>query len=133
MADLTERLEEEYRLLLQRYPSAEFQEAGRWFLVHDYPLPDGWNRDKIDLAFQLPDGYPQTVPYGFYVPSGLRFGEALPGNFTDPTPACPSIGSGVWAFFSGNPDAWSPAVEASEGSNVVTWVTAIGERLREGA
>lgn len=133
MANLAARLEEEYRLLLNRYPSAQHRAEGRWFLVPDYVLPEGWNRDQTDLAFQLPDGYPQTPPYGFYVPSGLRFRGTMPGNFTDPAAASPPLGSGPWAFFSGNPDIWAPAVAIEEGSNVVTWVTAIGVRLKEGA
>lgn len=130
---LTARLEEEFRLLLKRYPEAQYHAEGRWFLIPHYPLPEVWSREKITLVFQLPDGYPHNPPYGFYVPSGLRFGGNTPGNFTDPAAGVPPIGSGPWAFFSGNPETWAPATSVAEGSNILTWVIAIGERFKEGA
>jgi hypothetical protein len=130
--DSITRLEEEYNLLLKRFPKAQYHADGRWFLVPDYPLPEGWGLDTITLVFQLPDGYPQTLPYGFYVPSGLRFRGNLPGNFTDLAGAVPPVGTGSWGFFSGNPETWAPSTTVSEGSNVVAWIHAIGERLKEG-
>jgi hypothetical protein len=133
VGSLAVRLEEEYRLLLQRCPEAQYQSEGRWFLVPDFALPEGWSQRKITLVFQLPEAYPTSPPYGFYVPSGLRFNGNLPGNFTDPAAAAPPIGTGPWAFFSGNPDTWTPSASAAEGANVVIWLTAIGERFKEGA
>lgn len=133
MADLEPRIAAEVQLLVARYPGHEFRPDGCWVLLPSVSLIEGWNESVTDLAFQFPaSGYPQNPFYGFYVPTGLRFNSQLPTNFTDPAAAQPPFPGKTWAFFSGNPDPWSPDVDILAGSNVLSWIVSINERLREG-
>lgn len=133
MADLEQRIADEVQLLMARFPSHEFRAEGYWVLLPSVSLVEGWNEKVINLAFQFPaSGYPQNPFYGFYVPTGLRFNDELPTNFTDPAAAQPPFPGKTWAFFSGNPDPWAPNVDLLAGSNVLSWIVSINERLREG-
>ena len=31
-----------------------------WVIVHEYPLPDGYNQEVVSLAVSMPSGYPRT-------------------------------------------------------------------------
>jgi len=128
-----ERIKAEVELLVARIPGHEFREDGLWVLIPPVDLREGWSEAAVPVVFQFPpSGYPQTPFYGFYVPSGLRFNGELPTNFTDPAPAQPPFPGRIWAFLSGNPEPWSPAVEVQAGSNVITWIGSIRQRFREG-
>ncbi len=114
------------------YLDIDYLESGYWVRIPRFRLPDGWGKDECPLVFQFPQTeYPQIPFYGFYVPSGLRFRNGLPKNFTDPAGANPPF-SGVWAFFSGNPEPWSPLPELESGSNVLSWLHSIYARFLEG-
>ena len=129
------RITQEVVLLRTRFPDAEFREVGNWVHIPGYKLPNGWGRDDVGLSFRFPEsGYPQNPFYGFYLPSNLQFkGKQPEGNYTHTAPAQPPFQGGPWALFSGNPDPWAPAIEIGEGSNILSWLHSIGERLREGS
>ncbi|WP_445300681.1 E2/UBC family protein [Microcoleus sp. B7-D4] len=134
MVEIAARIEEELRLLRNRFSDAKYIEEGRWVHISDFELPEGWSMKHCDLVFQIRDGYPLTCPYGFYIPSGLTFNGVRPsGNAQDPAPQQPPHVGGTWAFFSGEPEQWSPGKDAATGTNLVTWVSTILRRLREGA
>jgi len=128
------RIEQELTLLKKYFPHVEYREAGHWFRIPDYPLPDGWNKTKTHVAFQLPAaGFPGTPPYGIYTPSGLTFKDSRPDNYTDPAPAQPPFG-GTWAIFSWTVQdgEWRPTADIYSGSNLLNWVRGFSERFREG-
>jgi hypothetical protein len=47
-------------------------EAGGWVIIHDFPLPRGYNYASTDVLILLPPSYPQTPPDWFYVDYNLR-------------------------------------------------------------
>ena len=130
---MSERISKEIELLRTHFPNLDYVEAGMWIRIPKIKLPDGWGLTEIPIAFQFPpNGYPQSPFYGFYVPTGLRFNGTMPTNFTDPAPGQPPFGGTTWAFFSGNPELWSPQIEIEQGTNAYTWVQSIADRFREG-
>jgi hypothetical protein len=128
----SDRITAELEQLRAHYPDLEFVSQGLWVRILSLALPNGWDRERIDVAFQFPpNGYPQIPFYGFYVPTGLRFRGVLPQNFVDIAPAQPPF-SGRWAFFSGNPEPWTPALQIDGGSNARSWIHSIHQRLQQG-
>jgi hypothetical protein len=126
-----QRVDQELALLRQRYPRVEYREDGRWVCIPGYPLPEGWNRNATDGAFQIPVGYPGTPPYGICTPEGLLFKGQPPDNCTRADPMPPFGGS--WMRFSWQPEgAWHPAADAIAGSNLLNWVVGFAERFRQG-
>ena len=130
---MQERIDLELALVKERFPNVEYQPEGRWVLVISYPLPEGWNRETTDIAFQIGNGYPGAQPYGFYVPSGILFQGTVPGSYTDPAPNQPPF-EGPWGFFSWAPKSgWFPASDVRQGANLLDWVRGFKDRFEEGA
>lgn len=129
---MQERIKEELTLIHWRYPEAKYMEEGQWVHIPSYPLPEGWNRSSTEVALQIPSGYPGTPPYGIYVPSGLRFREAAPKNYTEPAGSHPPF-PGVWGVFSWAPEnGWRATDNLRKGSNLLNWVSGFTDRFREG-
>ena len=126
----SERIEQEVKLLRQRFPCLERQ--GDWIKLPDYPLPSGWNRDKTDVVFTIPEAYPGAPPYGFFVPVGLRCRENKPGSFTEPATQ-KVLFDGSWAMFSWAPDdsQWLPKEPITAGRNLLNWAEGITNRFKE--
>lgn len=51
----------------------------RWVLLHEFPVPEGYNLDKVTAAIMLPVGYPQSSPdmVYFYPPLSLSSGKKI--------------------------------------------------------
>lgn len=131
---MNERVKQELELLRGRFESVEYVPAGHWILIRDYVLPQGsgWNREKTDVAFQIPPSR-GAMPYGFYVPLGLRCKGRLPSNYKEPAQTTPPF-DGVWACFSWTPvQKWAPAPQIRAGSNMVNWAVGFAQRFRESA
>ena len=128
------RINEELMLLRKRFPNLEFCEEGAWVRIPDYSLPDGWNRALTEVIFQIPTGYPGTPPYGFYVPSGIKFQGMCPRDYTEPASNNHPFG-GIWGVFSWAPDEvdWNPRADVQKGSNLLKWVSGFAYRFQEGA
>lgn len=130
---MSSRIEQEVALLRQRYPDLDYVENGCWVRIQAYPLPDGWDKTAIPVAFQIPRGYPGAAPYGFYVPSGTLFRGQRPQNYTEPAANQPPFG-GSWGMFSWSPaEEWRPSADPTKGPNLLRWVSSFTERFREGA
>ncbi len=129
---MQERIQEELTLLRDSYPDMEYVPDGQWVKIPRYPLPPGWNHEHTDVAFQIPTGYPGAHPYGIYVPTGLRYQNAQPQNYTEPAKTNPPF-QGVWGIFSWQPETWNPSAEITAGSNLWTWVRGFSVRFKEGA
>ena len=129
---MQERMQDELNLLRQRFSSVEYRQEGRWFLIPSYPLPQGWNRETTDVAFQVDAGYPVTQLYGIYVPAGLRFQGVVPDNYTEPVDNPPF--EGAWGLFSWYPDgdSWRPSDDIHKGTNLLDWVRGFKRRFDEG-
>lgn len=132
---MSNRMQEELRLLRAQFSDVEYIAAGHWVLIRNYLIPTtpaGWNRSKTDVAFQIPPS-PGTAPYGFYVPVGIRFNGGLPGNYKEPAGNKPPF-EGTWGMFSWSPDGdWVPAAEISAGCNMLNWAFGFAQRFRGAA
>ena len=127
------RLSRELEILKRRYPDLGFVEAGWWILIPRYPLPNGWNRESSDTAFQVPIGYAGTPPYGFYVPSGLRFDGKKPDNYQEPAANKPPY-EGEWGMFSWSIDGtWrTPTTDFVGGESLNSFVLSFADRFGAG-
>ena len=130
---MQDRIDEELAFIRQIFPDVEYQEEGRWVRLFSYSLPEGWNRAKSDVVFQISEGHPGAPPYGMYVPSGLRFLGNTPNNYTEPAANQPPFG-GVWGFFSWAPadGYWIPSAAVRNGANLLDWVKGFKDRFAEG-
>lgn len=128
-----ERVAAEVELLRRVFPNLQYQPSGHWVLLPGYEMPTGWNMTASDVAFQVSVSYPGTPPYGLYAPSGLRFKEAVPANYSDPAGTQPPF-PGRWAVFSWQPDdgQWTPHAEPAKGTNLVNWALGFAQRFRQG-
>lgn len=132
--DFAKRVDAELEMLRKQYPRLEYDPAGHWIRIPDYALPEGWNLPATDVAFQIPNGYPGTEPYGIYVPAGLQFKGASPTSYTVPASNKPSF-PGTWGVFSWAPGdgVWRPTVELHSGPNLLNYARGFADRFREGA
>ena len=56
--------------------------TANWLLIHDFPIPKGYNIDKTTAAISIPRGYPDTpldMVY-FYPPLSLNSGKIIPAT-----------------------------------------------------
>ena len=127
------RLELEMTLLQGQFGDGVVRQQ-TWFLLADYPLPAGWNRDRTAVSFRALVGYPGTPPYGIFVPSGLRINGGMPQNYQEPAGERPPF-PGDWGLFSWSPDdgQWRPGPTPKEGSNLVNFALSFANRFRQGA
>jgi len=52
---------DEASLAARRLPWETLIEAGvRWLIVHDFPVPSGYNQDKVLVAIRIETGYPDA-------------------------------------------------------------------------
>ena len=124
------RITDELALLRCHYDSVEYvEDAGQhWFKVSGFRTPERWTPRIISVAFSVTQGYPEVVPYGFYVPQGLTHGDNVPfAPASSPPPF-----SGGWAFLSWQPVGWRPTQRVTDGSNLWAWVRSFRGRLQEG-
>jgi len=129
---MEDRVREELNILRKSYEEMEYIPEGQWVKIPRYRLPSGWNRESTDVVFQIPSkGYPGAHPYGLYVPAGMKFGETIPKNYTEPANNTPPF-SGSWGIFSWQPEQWIPSANITAGSNLWAWVRGFSERFKEG-
>lgn len=125
------RAEAEVALLRQRWPDLQYQHEGQWVLLPDYPLPDGWSKGLVNVAFQVPVGPPGSPPYAFCVDAPLTFAGLMPSNFVPTGAAVPFPGQ--WGQFSWSPEAWPWAEEPTQGANMCDFAMSFADRFAEGA
>ena len=130
---MQERIEQELALLQRQYSSLEYKPDGHWIRIPAYSLPTNWNRTATDVAFQIPQGFPGTPPYGIYVPAGLLFNGNKLQNYVEPSPTQPPFG-GSWGIFSWQPvdGQWRPTADPLTGPNLLNWVRGFAQRFQEG-
>lgn len=130
---IASRIAEELALLRSRFKDVEYQEAGQWVLVRNFPYPAGWTQGATMVVFQIPAPYPGTPPYGFYVPNGLRFNGQKPNNYQEPANNQPPF-EGQWGFFSWTVEdgQWRATTSVVNGSNLLNVLLSFVDRLREG-
>lgn len=125
------RIGQELGLLQQNFPKVQHQEVdgNHWFMVEDYKLSPPLSPSVIPVVFSVTSGHPVVVPYGFFVPTGIKFND-IPLTLT--APPNPPPFSGNWLFVSWTHDNWIPAADINTGSNLWAWVRSFKTRLAEG-
>lgn len=135
---MTPHANQELVLLMRHWPELEhFQAAdGRcWVRLQPYPVPPGWNRDRVEICFWIPNDA-ATAPYGFYVRPALMLKkgdtETQPLHYTYPAQGVPTeLGDG-WAIFSWAPlNGWRAHEQIERGDNMVHFVKSFRDRLEE--
>jgi hypothetical protein len=132
-----ERIRQELELLRKHYPRVDHAEQGGedWFRIHDYPIPQthAWGQDRLVVAFKVGAAHPGPAPYGFFVPSGLRFKGAVPGSYTDRAEPQPPFPETVWGHFSWQQvdGQWRATGDLVNGSNLLNYAQTFADRFRE--
>jgi len=129
--DRTDRIDEDILLLRSKYPDLEVKD--NWIFIPNYPLPDGWNRSQSDVVIEIKETYPVAPPYGIYVPSSLRFQDALPRKFREKAEIQPPF-EGEWGIFSwqGDDAEWRASSNIEQGANLLRWAQSFAVRFAEG-
>lgn len=130
---IEERIQDELKLLKKFKYKVQYVDDGRWILIQEYSLSDvpSWNRETVDICFQIPAVYPATNPYGFYVVAGIRVNNNIPVSYTEPSKTKPPF-NGEWGFFSWTPsEAWFPTDDLSTGSNLLNFVLTFKDRFND--
>jgi hypothetical protein len=132
---MTERIEKELVLLRKHYPRLEYRDDGQWVRIPDYPLPDGWNRENTDVAFQIPIGFPGAPPYAFFVLVGIQFRGEKPANYEESISNRPPF-DGSWGQFSWSTvdGQWraTASPDPAKGYTLVDWARGFANRFQEG-
>ncbi len=129
---MIDRRRHEIELLQKKYGVLEVGSSLNYVLFKEFRLPEGWNREYIELLVLIPGGYPITPPDNFYVTPGLRTkAGSNPGSYSE---GQNHIGR-IWGVFSVhvNTNTWSPLADnLLEGSNLLTYIiTVVEKRLSE--
>ncbi len=134
---MTARVEQELALLRRRWPDLDYTEnpSGHWVRLSSYPVPPGWNRRQVEVAFRIP-AEAATQPYGFYVRPVLLLeaggGASQPSNYTHPAAEQPPLGDEPWAMFSWSPlNGWNPQDDVTKGDNMTHFARSFADRLKE--
>lgn len=126
---MKERIEEEIELLRAKYPNLQHGENFDWIIIPDFPLQGHWNRPRTKLLFLIPPSYPHAPPDNFYVETGLKLKNGGdPSNYNEG--AGVPVG-GAWGCFSWHAEKWQPSSSVKEGDNFLSFMRAVGIRLRE--
>lgn len=118
-------VERHFEALQAGHPGATLSanSDGTWTVqVPGIPLPPGWDRLAVDVAFVVPTGYPIASPDCFWAEAGLALasGGAPKNTGMSAVPGSPPN----WVWFSWHPGTWDP-----NGSDLGTYVRLIRRRL----
>jgi hypothetical protein len=120
---------QELQLLHRCWPNLVHAPDTHWCLLAGYAVPPGWDRQHVDLAFQLPAALPGQEPYGFLVRDGLTLAAGrAPTNYTYPAETTPW--GGTWGKFSWCLAPWAPGWQPGSGISMVDFVRSIAARLQ---
>lgn len=127
---MRDRLDQEIALIRKQYPDVRHDQNYDWVIIKDVPLPADYNRDTTDVLIVIPSGYPETPPDNFWVPSGLRLeNDGQPDAFN---PNHRTQEGEEWDRFSWHEDdGWAPTKDIEYGSNLLTFMSTVEERLEE--
>lgn len=123
---MTERIKRELALVAAAYGELEVSPDGHWFIIKEWPLVPGWNKDRARVLILIPPGYAVTPPDNFYTDPDLAVkGGAQPGS----TSAAQPINGQQWLQFSYHIEAsdWQP----ENGHNLLTFLSGVIKRLEE--
>ncbi len=128
---MNERIKKELEILKKEFGDLEYKDG--WIFINNFKISsNAWNRDIVNICFQIPIGYPGEPPYAFYVPRGIRIKaneQSIPGSYTEPvsTPFGNEWGKFSWV----QDNSWKPTSDINSGSNLLNFVRSFKERFKE--
>ncbi len=127
------RIKKEIELLKKHFKKVHFAKNGQGILIEDYKIPADlpWNSQLTNVCFKIPDGYPGTPPYGFYVPKGILCDGHVPESYKESADNKPPF-PGEWGFFSWEQVNWHPTADLVSGTNLLNFVMSFRERFKGG-
>ncbi|WP_019602822.1 multiubiquitin domain-containing protein [Teredinibacter turnerae] len=129
--DENSRIGKELLLLQKSFTHVDYKEVKNlhWFKIENYPLPSPLSPEVISVVFSVTAGHPVPKPYGFYIPSGVKFGDRV---FKLNNPQHPPPFEGSWRFASWDVENWRPGADVTTGDNLWGWARSFRNRLLEG-
>ena len=129
--DMESRIGQEIALLQKNYESVEYKEINNlhWIKINGYFLPSPLSPNQVSVIFSVTAGHPVPKPYGFYIHSGIKFGNQVL-NFNNPQHPPPFDGD--WRFISWDVENWRPGIDICMGDNLWGWARSFRGRLLEG-
>jgi hypothetical protein len=128
------RVLEEIKLLQKQHPDLRHGDQLDWVLIPELVLPVGrFNKERTQVMFRIPVGYPQTGPDNFFTDVDLRLRDGstpLAFNANSNSGSGPAPVPGDWGWFSWHPQSWRPAAAIEKGDNLLGFVRGINLCLR---
>ena len=95
-------------------PWETLNSGGQWLLMHNFPVPDGYNHDQVSVAVLISSGYPEAqLDMVFFSPALAR----LDGKVIKATQAKQQLDGKEWQRWSRHRTAqnpWRPGVDNIE-------------------
>lgn len=113
------RVDHEVTFLLRWFDRVDYDDVGRnWVVVHDYPLPAGFNKPSTPVLMLIPADYPQVPPDGLFIDKGLN----IPGHYHQGHGGRNPFGDKDWAWLCAHlaGHGWRPSADVVGGDNLVT-------------
>ena len=107
-------LEGDKSFLSERQLSWEtvIENGRRWFILRGYRLPDGYHQNEVDIAIEVPTGYPAAQLDMFYCFPHLQRSD---GRSIPTTEARQQIGPKIyqrWSRHRGSTNPWNPQFDS---------------------
>ena len=86
----------------------------RWVLLHEFPVPEGYNLDKVTAAVMLPVGYPQSAPDMVYFYPALSLASGKRIHAAEATETIQGKVYQRWSRHFLPKEPWRPGVDSME-------------------
>lgn len=84
----------------------------RWFILRGYPLPEGYQQTKADIAIEIPTGYPAAQLDMFYCYPHLQRADGRPIPTTEARQQIQSKSYQRWSRHRGATNPWNPQFDS---------------------
>lgn len=86
----------------------------RWVLLHEFPVPEGYNLTKVTAAVMLPVGYPQSAPDMVYFYPALSLSSGKKIHAAEATEAIQGKTYQRWSRHFTQQAPWRPGIDSLE-------------------
>lgn len=86
----------------------------RWALLHGFPVPEGYNLDKVTAAIMLPVGYPQSAPDMVYFYPPLTLSSGMKIHAAEATETIRGKAYQRWSRHFLPQEPWRPGIDSLE-------------------
>ncbi|RVC28807.1 hypothetical protein EN893_20115 [Mesorhizobium sp. M7A.F.Ca.CA.004.04.2.1] len=106
-------LEEEDEAFLQQYerPWETIIDGSPWVLIHDFPVPKGYDHDKVIAAIRIESGYPHAQLDMVYFYPGLQRIDGQPIGRTEARQALDGKTFQRWSRHRTGANPWKPGFD----------------------